>query len=141
MQTHNNLSHSFHLSGSNKTMLVGLKPNSEMEAKIDNAEQFIRSTLGQQLPSLLRDQLPLGSAVPKPKFLRQGSRAYDTLNDPIRSSKNYCEADSDVGLYLPLEFIKETAETPKLGAHAIRAAVLICRKTNQVALLLEVRTH
>lgn len=126
MRSSNNLSSAFHLSGSNKTLLVSLKPDSDMEDDIDDAEHLIRRTLSTKLPDYLRDKVAAGTAIPKPKFLRQGSRAYDTLNDPIRSSKNYNQADSDIGFYLPMEFIAEATPTPKLGAVVLRAGVLAC---------------
>jgi len=126
MHTLNNLSQAFHLSGSSKTMLVSLKPDGEMESEIDAAERLIRRALSANLPAHLRVSLPPGTVIPKPKYLRQGSRAYDTINDPVRASTYYNQADSDVGLYMPMEFVKEAASTPKLGAEALRAGILAC---------------
>ena len=126
MQTLNNLANAFHRTGSNRTLLVSLKPDCEMEREINIAERHIRTALGAGLTERLRAKLPPNSIVPRPKFLRQGSRAYDTINDPIRSSTNYCEADSDIGLYLPMEFVKEAAATPKVGADVLRTVVLEC---------------
>jgi len=123
MRTLNNLSTAFHKSGSSKTFLVSLKPDPIMEAAIDQAEKAIRAYLGEWLPKRLQTLLPPGALAPKPKFRRQGSRAYATLNDPDRNSIHFAQADSDIGLYLPMELLKEATSTPQVAAEKLRGIV------------------
>lgn len=123
MEPLNNLSSAFHLLGSNKSLLAQLKPDHQMEDTIDEAEKEIRAHLGVRLPLRLQVVLPAGTVAPKPKFRRQGSRAYLTLNDPVRESTNFREADSDVGLYVPMELIKDSMATPQIGAEILRGIV------------------
>ncbi|MES1948876.1 hypothetical protein C84B14_16085 [Salinisphaera sp. C84B14] len=121
MRTSNNLSGAFHKPGSSKTLLVNLAPNKEMLDEIRRAEAIIRRELSAILKKSLRViMLCDEEGTPAPKYLRQGSNAYGTLIDPLRGSTNYREADSDIGMYLPLEFIKGATSTPKLGAEKLR---------------------
>lgn len=126
MKTLNNLASAFHLLGSNKTLLVNLRLDQSIEEKIDAVERIIRISLSESLPAHLCIELPPNIDVPKPKFLRQGSRAYKTINDPIRDSKHYQEADSDIGVYVPMEFVKEVVATPKIGVKVLRKVVFEC---------------
>ncbi|ROO25661.1 CBASS cGAMP synthase [Salinisphaera japonica] len=121
MRTSNNLSGAFHKSGSSKTLLVNLAPDNEMLDEIRRAEAIIRRELSAILKKGLSTIMLCDEGVtPAPKYLRQGSNAYGTLIDPLRGSTNYREADSDIGMYLPLEFIKGATSTPKLGAKKLR---------------------
>lgn len=120
MRSRLNLSHVFHRNGSTNTLLTSLRPADLMMAEINAAENTIRRELGQFLDSHLKSVMPRGVSPPKAKFRRQGSNAYGTLIDPLRSSQHYADADSDVGLYLPLEFVKEGTPNPQVGARALR---------------------
>ncbi|GAB3683866.1 hypothetical protein GCM10028792_33860 [Salinisphaera aquimarina] len=99
--------------------------------EIRSAEIVIRRGLAAFLDEHLKEAVPPGVEPPKPKFLRQGSNAYGTLIDPLRWSANYGEADSDVGMYLPLEFLQAGTPTPKLGAEALRQ--LTCAALKDIA--------
>lgn len=124
MRSRLNLSHAFHRSGSTNTLLTSLRPADQMMVEINDAENTVRRELGQFLDSHLKSVMPRGVSPPKAKFRRQGSNAYGTLIDPLRSSQHYADADSDVGLYLPLEFVKEGTPDPQVGARALRELTL-----------------
>jgi len=124
MKARHNLSDAFHRQGAHNTLLTNLGPDEQMLGVINSAEALIRRELSAFFVKALTDLMPEGIQVPKPKFLRQGSNAYETLNDPLRSSEHYAEADSDLGQYFPLEFVKNGSRNPRVGAEKIRELTL-----------------
>lgn len=123
MRPRNDLSGSFNLSGSSQTYLHRLQPDDVMLAAIRVAERDIREALSAALPAELQKGLLRGELPPKPKFRRQGSGAYGLLNDPIRGSTNYAEADADLGVYQPLTALKEVTDRPSFAANLYLDAV------------------
>lgn len=123
MRPRNDLSRSFNLSGCNQTYLHHLQTDDVTLAAIRAAERDIREVLSTGLPAQLEKRLLGGELPPKPKFRRQGSGAYGLLNDPLRGSENYAEADADLGVYQPLTALKKTTDSPSFAANHYLDAV------------------
>lgn len=124
MRARHNLSPAFHRLGSRDTLLTNLRPDDCMLRSINAAEALIRAQLATFLSDELGGLVPEGMKVPNAKFLRQGSNAYGTLIDPLRATVHYAQADSDLGLYFPLEFVKDGTPDPRLGARSLRELTL-----------------
>jgi hypothetical protein len=116
MRTRNDLSRSFYLPGASGTYFQALAPDPQMMDDIHDAERRIRSWLGTEIPKRLASHLPPGAKAARPKFMKQGSAACDLLNDPLRDSENYAEADADLGAYLPVTTFKKCTEDPGFAA-------------------------
>jgi hypothetical protein len=116
MRTRNDLSRSFCLVGSPNTFHSALAPAADMMQQIQLAERAVRACLEVELPKRLMAYLPPGVKTTVPKFKKQGSAAYGLLNDPLRGSVNYNEADSDLGVYMPLGTLKKCTDQPAFAA-------------------------
>lgn len=112
----NDLSRSFCCPGASDTYHCALNPDGGMKKDIQAAELAIRHWLGVELPRRLRAYLPQGATITALKFRKQGSWAYGLLNDPLRSSTNFAEADSDLGVYLPVSTLKSCTRDPGFAA-------------------------
>jgi hypothetical protein len=116
MRTRNDLSRSFCLPGASSTYHCALAPDASMKQHVVDAEHAIRAHLVLEIPERLAAHLSSDASVTRPKFRKQGSWAYNLLNDPLRTSVNYAEADSDLGVYLPVSTLKSCTNNPGFAA-------------------------
>jgi hypothetical protein len=112
-----------------ESLLSNLDLSQADRAKLVEARTLIRSILRLAISASSKVQNENGKAV-IPKFFTQGSWAYQTLNNPTQSPPQ--QVDMDDGCYLPLDFVKETAQ-PKQAANgffaiADNALQILCMK-------------
>jgi hypothetical protein len=90
-------------------LLAKLMPETEIRKFLKEKRTEIKAILSVGIPKWMEKNLPIEKGV-KPKFMTQGSWAYDTCNMPAQHGQ---EIDLDYGVYLPVTDWDEGTKGPR----------------------------
>jgi hypothetical protein len=114
-----NLSPLFHTTTDEDCLICNLDIPNDMREQMAQIKGDLRRHLKNQLALALK---MVGVEEPiEPRFFTQGSWAYKTINHPCIMPPQ--QADLDDGCYLPMTFVKDTSNRPKIASKLFFSAV------------------